>query len=41
MADYWVADEAFYGVIRDREVLTAILREVGGAAVAQAHVAEK
>jgi ParB family transcriptional regulator, chromosome partitioning protein len=41
MADYWVADDAFYGLIRDREVLTAILREVGGDAVAQAHVAEK
>jgi ParB family transcriptional regulator, chromosome partitioning protein len=41
MADYWVADDAFYSLIRDREVLTAILREVGGDAVAQAHVAEK
>jgi uncharacterized protein (DUF736 family) len=41
MADYWVADDAFYGLICDREVLTAILREVGGDAVAQAHVAEK
>jgi ParB family transcriptional regulator, chromosome partitioning protein len=41
MADYWVADDAFYGLIRDREVLIAILREVGGDAVAQAHVAEK
>jgi ParB family transcriptional regulator, chromosome partitioning protein len=41
MADYWVADDAFYGLIRDREVLTAILCEVGGDAVAQAHVAEK
>jgi ParB family transcriptional regulator, chromosome partitioning protein len=41
MADCWVADDAFYGLIRDREVLTAILREVGGDNVAQAHVAEK
>ncbi len=41
MADYWVADDAFYGLIRDREVLTEILREVGGDAVAQAHIAEK
>jgi ParB family transcriptional regulator, chromosome partitioning protein len=41
MADYWVADDAFYSLIRDREVLTAVLREVGGDAVAQAHVAEK
>lgn len=41
MADYWVADDAFYGLIRDREVLTAILSEVGGVSVAQAHAAEK
>ena len=41
MADYWVADDAFYGLLRDREVLTAILSEVGGTAVAQAHGAEK
>jgi ParB family transcriptional regulator, chromosome partitioning protein len=41
MAEHWVADDAFYSLIRDSEVLTAILREVGGDAVAQAHVAEK
>jgi ParB family transcriptional regulator, chromosome partitioning protein len=41
MADYWVPDEAFYGLIRDREILTAILSEVGGTAVAQAHAGEK
>ena len=41
MADYWVADDAFYGLVRDREVLTHILGEVGGATVAQAHSAEK
>lgn len=41
MADYWVADDAFYGLIRDREVLTEVLREVGGDTVAQAHAAEK
>jgi ParB family transcriptional regulator, chromosome partitioning protein len=41
MADYWVADDAFYSLIRDREVLTAILSEVGGVAVAQAHADEK
>jgi ParB family transcriptional regulator, chromosome partitioning protein len=41
MADYWVADNAFYSLIRDREILTAILSEVGGVAVAQAHAAEK
>ena len=41
MADYWVADAAFHDLIRDREVLTHILTEVGGATVAQAHAAEK
>jgi ParB family transcriptional regulator, chromosome partitioning protein len=41
MADYWVADDAFYGLIRDREVLTEVLREVGGDTVAEAHAAEK
>jgi ParB family transcriptional regulator, chromosome partitioning protein len=41
MADYWVADDAFYSLIRDREILTAILSEVGGVAVAQAHAGEK
>jgi ParB family transcriptional regulator, chromosome partitioning protein len=41
MADYWVADDAFYGLIRDREVLTEMLRDVGGDTVAQAHAAEK
>jgi ParB family chromosome partitioning protein len=41
MADYWVADDAFYGLVRDREILTEVLREVGGDTVAQAHTAEK
>lgn len=41
MADYWVADEAFYSLIRDREVLTEILRDVGGDMAASAHAAEK
>lgn len=41
MADYWMADDAFYGLVRDREVLTEVLREVGGDTVAQAHAAEK
>lgn len=41
MADYWVADDAFYSLIRDREVLTEMLREIGGDTVAQAHAAEK
>ena len=41
MTDYWVADDAFFSLIRDREVLTALLREVGGDAAATAHAAEK
>ena len=41
MADYWVADDAFFALVRDREVMTEVLREVGGDTVAQAHAAEK
>ena len=41
MANYWVADTAFHDLIRDREVLTAVLGEIGGATVAQAHAGEK
>ena len=41
MADYWVADQAFYDLLRDREVATAILAEVGGSAVAEANAKEK
>ena len=41
MAGYWVADDAFFSLIRDREVLTEVLREVGGDTVAEAHAAEK
>jgi ParB family chromosome partitioning protein len=41
MADYWVVDDAFYALIRDREVLTEVLREVGGDTVAAAHATEK
>ena len=41
MADYWVADDAFFGLMRDREVMTEVLREVGGDTVAQAHATEK
>ena len=36
-----MADDAFYGLVRDCEVLTEILREVGGDTVAEAHAAEK
>lgn len=41
MADYWVADAAFYEALRDREVALAILAEVGGSAVASANAKEK
>jgi ParB family transcriptional regulator, chromosome partitioning protein len=41
MASYWTADEAFYECLRDREVATAILAEVGGEAVASANAKEK
>lgn len=41
MTDYWQADEAFYDLLRDKEVATAILSEVGGSAVADANAKEK
>lgn len=41
MADLWTADTAFFDLIRDREVLTALLAEVAGDAVAHANAGEK
>ena len=41
MADYWQADDAFFGCLRDREVLTALLAEVGGNALASTNAKEK
>jgi len=41
MASYWQADEAFYDCLRDREVMTAVLAEVGGGAIASANAKEK
>lgn len=41
MARYWQADDAFFELIRDREVLTAIVAEVAGDMVAQANKGEK
>ena len=41
MAAYWQADDAFFEALRDREILTAILAEVAGDAVATAHAGEK
>ena len=41
MADYWTPDEAFFDLVRDREVLTALLTDVGGASIAAANASEK
>lgn len=41
MADHWQADEAFFGLLRDREVMLALLAETGGTAVASANAGEK
>lgn len=41
MARYWQADDAFFSLIRDREVLTAIVAEVAGGTVASANANEK
>lgn len=40
MADQWQADEAFFALLRDKEVMAALLAEVGGEAVASANAAE-
>ena len=41
MAHYWQADDAFFALIRDREVLTRIVAEVAGEPVAAANASEK
>ncbi len=41
MASYWQADDAFFDLIRDREVLTRIVAEVAGESVASANAGEK
>ncbi|MBJ7441931.1 MAG: ParB N-terminal domain-containing protein [Sphingopyxis sp.] len=41
MARYWQADDAFFEVLRDREVLTSIVAEVAGEDVAAANAREK
>lgn len=41
MRAHWHADDAFFECLRDREIVTAILAEVAGDAVADAHAAEK
>lgn len=41
MADWWQADDAIFGLIRDREVLGRIVAEVAGETVASANQHEK
>lgn len=41
MADWWQADDAFFTLLRDREVLGRIVAEVAGETVASANAAEK
>lgn len=41
MAAWWSADEAFLASLRDKEVLTALVAEVGGDEVAAANAKEK
>ncbi|HVJ01869.1 MAG TPA: ParB N-terminal domain-containing protein [Sphingomonas sp.] len=41
MADWWQADDALFGLIRDRQVLAAIVAEVAGPGVADANAREK
>lgn len=41
MADWWEADEALFGLIRDREVLGRLVAEVAGETIANANAGEK
>lgn len=41
MADYWRADPAFFDLVRDKEVLGAMVAEVAGDTVATANAKEK
>jgi ParB family chromosome partitioning protein len=40
MTKYWVADDAFFSLIRDREVITRMVAEVAGETVASGNAAE-
>lgn len=40
MAEHWQADEGFFALLRDKEVLVALLGEVGSEAVASANATE-
>jgi ParB family chromosome partitioning protein len=41
MADWWQAESAFFSLVRDREVLVAMLGDVGGRTIADANAKEK
>jgi ParB family chromosome partitioning protein len=41
MARYWQADDAFFSLVRDKQVLTAIVAEVAGDEIAAANAKEK
>jgi len=41
MADLWAPDQAFFDLIRDRQIANTMLREIGGKKVADGNVAEK
>ena len=41
MADWWQADDAFFELLRDKEVLGKLLAEIAGEAIAKANEGEK
>lgn len=41
MSNWWEADDALFDLIRDREVMLAIVKEVAGPKIAQANASEK
>jgi len=41
MARFWTSDDALFDLIRDRQVVNALLREVAGKGIADGNVAEK
>lgn len=41
MAGFWTVDDALFDLIRDRQVVNALLRDVAGKAIADGNVAEK
>jgi ParB family chromosome partitioning protein len=41
MASLWTADDAFFDLVRDRQMVNAMLRDVGGKKVADGNITEK